>query len=291
VAYSAATGRRLWVRRYNGPGNGFDIARSVAVSPGGGRVFVTGGSRGRAAGDDYDYATVAYSAATGRRLWVSRYNRPEPPSTQLGDTASAVAVSPGGGRVFVTGSSWGGRAAGIDYATVAYSAATGRQLWVSRHNKGFAHVMAVSPDGTTVFVTGEATAGPITTTPPSPTAAEAAGAAGAAQHLGAPPAGQRSLLRTVSSVPLWLAASMRRHRAGRSGAGMTTTWCAERSFLHRTWISGTRPLGAQIEPYRRILFAKKRLGQSQSVMLRSAPWLIRSLALLFSGCGQFYAFG
>jgi hypothetical protein len=39
------------------------------------------------------------------------------------------------------------------------------------------------------------------------------------------------------------------------------------------------------------LFAKKRLGQSQSVTLRSAHWLIRSLALVFSGCGPFYAFG
>ena len=41
----------------------------MAVSPGGSRVFVTGASGG-------DSETVAYSAATGRRLWVSRYNGP-----------------------------------------------------------------------------------------------------------------------------------------------------------------------------------------------------------------------
>jgi len=70
VAYSTATGGQLWVRRYSGAGNRADIARSVAVSPGGSRVFVTGESRGR--GTFEDYATVAYDAATGRRLWVGQ---------------------------------------------------------------------------------------------------------------------------------------------------------------------------------------------------------------------------
>ena len=74
VAYSAATGARLWAARYNGPGNGGDTAFSVAVSPGGSRVFVTGGSRGTRSGADY--ATVAYRAATGARLWAARYNGP-----------------------------------------------------------------------------------------------------------------------------------------------------------------------------------------------------------------------
>ena len=96
VAYSAATGRQLWARRYNGPANGYDDAFSVAVSPGGTRVFVTGNSGGRATSQDY--ATVAYDAATGRQLWVSRYNDP----ANL-DLVCGVAVSPGGSRVFVTG--------------------------------------------------------------------------------------------------------------------------------------------------------------------------------------------
>jgi len=162
VAYSAATGRRLWVGRYNGPGNGFDGASALAVSPAGTRVFVTGQSQGRGTGSlADDYATVAYSAATGRQLWVSRYTGPPRKSRDNG--ASALAVSPGGSRVFVTGYSFG-RVTRFDYATVAYSAATGRQLWVSRYNgagNGFdaAASVAVSPGGSRVFVTGYSAGG------------------------------------------------------------------------------------------------------------------------------------
>ena len=151
VAYSAATGARLWAARYNGPANGNDAAHSVAVSPDGSRVFVTGESRGATT---TGYLTVAYSAATGARLWVQRYNGPG----HGDDAASAVAVSPGGSRVFVTGASQGTRS-GPDYATVAYSAATGARLWVARYNgpangNDAASAVAVSPGGSRVFVTG-----------------------------------------------------------------------------------------------------------------------------------------
>ena len=152
VAYSAATGARLWAQRYNGPGNRDDGAGSVAVSPGGTQVFVTGTSPG--AGSGSDYATVAYSAATGARLWVKRYNGP----ANRDDYGSSVAVSPGGTRVFVTGTSQGGTS-GYDYATVAYSAATGARLWAQRYNGPAnggdeAGSVAVSPGGTRVLVTG-----------------------------------------------------------------------------------------------------------------------------------------
>ncbi len=140
------------MRLYNGPGNSFDAASSVVVSPGGSRVFVTGESQGTRSGPDY--ATVAYSAVTGARLWAARYNGPG----NGFDAASSAAVSPDGSRVFVTGESRG--ATTTDYATVAYSAATGAQLWVRRYNgpangNDGASSVRVSPGGTRVVVTGD----------------------------------------------------------------------------------------------------------------------------------------
>ena len=149
---AASPGAQLWVKRYNGTGNSTDDATSVAVSPGGGTVFVTGSSPGTTSFEDY--ATVGYNSATGARLWVSRYNGPDNGE----DEASSVAVSPDGKTVFVTGYSYGTTAGEVDYATVAYSAVTGAQLWVQRYIspalQGFATSVAVSPGGKAVFVTG-----------------------------------------------------------------------------------------------------------------------------------------
>ena len=125
VAYNAATGARLWARRYNSAGNGDDFAYSVAASPDSSKVFVTGGSQSSTTG--FDYATVAYNAATGARLWARRYNS----AGNGDDLARSVAASPDGSKVFVTGTSRE-ETPGSGYATVAYSAATGTQLWARR---------------------------------------------------------------------------------------------------------------------------------------------------------------
>jgi hypothetical protein len=148
IAYRAATGARLWVKHYNGPGNGDDFPTAATMNPGGGMLFVTGSSQGKA----YDYATIAYRAATGARAWVSRYNGPGKGT----DTAWAVA-SPGNGDVYITGASKGTRT--VDYATIAYRAATGARAWVRRYNgPGNGHDeawgMAMRPSPVTLFVTG-----------------------------------------------------------------------------------------------------------------------------------------
>ena len=100
VAYDAATGTQLWAKRYNGPANFFDGANALGVSPDGSTVFVTGQSDGSVG---FEYATIAYDAATGTQQWVSRFKGP----TGLGNVANALGVSPDGSRVFVTGGSVG----------------------------------------------------------------------------------------------------------------------------------------------------------------------------------------
>ena len=154
VAYAASTGAQLWVARYDGSGNGEDMAVSIAASPDGSTVFVTGASTGKAG--DMDYATVAYVASSGAKLWANRYKGP----ANLDDRANFVTTSPDGSKVFVTGQSQ--TTGGQDYATVAYNPSTGVQQWVKRYKgpvngASGAYSIAASPDGSTVFVTGEST--------------------------------------------------------------------------------------------------------------------------------------
>src|SRR5204862_8268109 len=59
LAYDALTGARDCVKFYNGPSNDTDRATSLAISPDGTKVFVTGGSAGSTSSD---YATIAYVA-------------------------------------------------------------------------------------------------------------------------------------------------------------------------------------------------------------------------------------
>ena len=158
IAYNAATGAQQWVSRYNDSHNRRDVASALAVSPDGTTVFVTGSSMG--ATINTDYATVAYNAVTGAQRWVRRYDGP----AHRDDSAFALALGPGGHTVYVTGGSkrnvnQRNTRAVPDYATIAYNAATGAQRWVSRYeglgHGGTAFAVAAGPGGHTVYVTGE----------------------------------------------------------------------------------------------------------------------------------------
>jgi hypothetical protein len=154
IAYEASAGEELWVRRYNGPGlteeEGNDEAHAIGVSPDGARVFVTGASFGRTS--DWDYATIAYDAATGKRRWVARYDGP----TSSADFAQALGASPDGGTLYVAGYSYGRSFA--DYATLAYDTVTGEQRWLRRYNGpaggyDFGQDIAIGP-ADELYVTG-----------------------------------------------------------------------------------------------------------------------------------------
>lgn len=155
-----ARGAVLWTARYNGQGNGVDRALASAISSNGATLFVTGSSAG--SGGRLNYTTMAYRAGTGKRLWVSRYGGPG----SLAATPWAIAVSPSGRTVFVTGiapaPAGSGQPSSVhDYVTVAYSARTGARLWVSGYDGPPAAVqfvrttaLAVSPNGQTVYIDG-----------------------------------------------------------------------------------------------------------------------------------------
>ena len=153
IAYDALTGVELWARIYNGPGNGIDQAHELVVTPDGSGVIVTGSSEG-ALGDP-NFATVRYDAVTGDQVWVRRYDGPH----NAYDYPTDIGVSPDGSRVFVTGTSY--RYGGDDgnFTTVAYTGA-GNELWSRRYDgpasgDDVASALAVSPDGSAVFVTGQ----------------------------------------------------------------------------------------------------------------------------------------
>ena len=147
ISYSSV-GIPLWTNRYNGLGNGADIANSIAVG-GNGNVYVTGYSD-TTYGNNNDYATIAYSSA-GIPIWTNRYNGPG----NSYDQAKGVAVG-GDGNVYVTGSSVGS-GSDTDYATIAYSS-VGLPLWTNRYNglgngNDYANSIAVGSNGN-VYVTG-----------------------------------------------------------------------------------------------------------------------------------------
>jgi outer membrane protein assembly factor BamB len=146
VAYDAS-GNQSWVARW--PGGAF--ASAIAVD-GAGHVYVTGYVPEIFGGDWY--ATVAYNATNGSELWEKVYYDGDGEGTH--HRANAIAVD-GDGHVYVTGYSTDDVTGGTSYATVAYDAITGTQLWVARFS-GFglsnvATAIAVDAAGH-VYVTG-----------------------------------------------------------------------------------------------------------------------------------------
>ncbi len=132
-----AEGNRLWEALYNGPGNGWDVARALGIDAAG-NVFVTGQSRDPFG--EYDYATIKYDSA-GIEQWVARYDNGDPTAVVLDSS----------GSVYVTGE------ANDDYTTIKYSS-SGHLQWVQIYNSPSnsadgANAIAVGSD-LNVYITG-----------------------------------------------------------------------------------------------------------------------------------------
>ncbi len=141
-----------WIETYDGPGSWGNRARDVAVSPDGALVFVTGEGDAETLAD---IATLAYEAETGTLAWRRGYDGPG----RRWDAGNALAVSPDGKILFVTGASHGGRGEGYDVATIGYDARTGAKLWVARftgppRRDADGSVLMVGPRGNRLFVGG-----------------------------------------------------------------------------------------------------------------------------------------
>jgi hypothetical protein len=150
VKYSPS-GQQLWEARYNGPGNGHDLAKAVAVDAEG-NVYVTGMSWGGPS-TLYDYATVKYNSS-GEEQWVGRYNGPG-----NGHDVATALVLDGQGHVVVTGQSIGAEP-GWDYATIWYDVVTREGGPLVRRYNGPANgndiptALAVDREGC-IYVTGQ----------------------------------------------------------------------------------------------------------------------------------------
>ena len=148
-AVAASPGHRLWAQIYDGPAQGRDEPTAIVVNPNSSAVYVTGSRSSNLVGQDA--VTVAY-APDGGRLWTSRYDGP----SHFDDGAVDIGVSPDGTMVFITGQSAGPSSSQI--LVVAYKAANGGRAWSTRIGSQLlfdeVRALAVSPDGSVVFVTG-----------------------------------------------------------------------------------------------------------------------------------------
>lgn len=143
-------GVQKWVARYNGPGNGYDVATAICVDSAKG-VYVTGYSLG--AGTSYDFATIKYDPATGSQKWAARYNGPG----NLQDMPTAMVLDRSDGSVYVTGSSVSASGK-TEYATIKYDT-NGSQVWAKSYGytgTGTDSPTAIAIDGSdgSICVTG-----------------------------------------------------------------------------------------------------------------------------------------
>lgn len=168
VALDVLTGATAWVARYTTPDNYHESTASAVLSPDGSKLFVTGNVLETDTYEARDYLTLAFDSSNGAVLWSDTYNGP---GGDLHDHAVGIAAAPDGSRVFVTGTIHYFDPpcclTQFDFATIAYDASTGERLWLSLYDSSitsiggtvgffdYATQLALSPDGSLVFVAGD----------------------------------------------------------------------------------------------------------------------------------------
>ncbi|SNT49158.1 PQQ-like domain-containing protein [Asanoa hainanensis] len=154
VAYDPKSGKELWTAHYGGPAGTYAEPNDTKLSPDGRTLYVTGVTAADNTGNDA--VTIAYDTATGAKRWEARYTGPE----AFTAWSNAVVVSRDGRHVYVTGMTTLAEGGIDDFFTASYDAATGKQAWVSRYDgpgkaTDDARMIALAPDGRTVFVGGQ----------------------------------------------------------------------------------------------------------------------------------------
>jgi hypothetical protein len=127
LAYDTASGDLAWSATYDGPDHGGEDLFAVAATSDG--VYATGYSFRAPFG--LAGITLGFEADTGAARWSDRYAFAEETSSG----GNAIAASPDGTRVTMTGSSDHGFDFGDemrDYLTITYDTASGSPLWLDR---------------------------------------------------------------------------------------------------------------------------------------------------------------
>ena len=145
VAYDASNGQQLWTDSFAG---GFGkINARISAAPDGSRLYAAA-SELDADGFSAAWVLIAYDPATGERLNTAHH-------PTVGSLPAGIAVSPDSSRVFIAGAKSNNSA-----LTVAYDAA-GNELWDAQFGSSstsstrpwYYGAIAVSPDGSRVFIT------------------------------------------------------------------------------------------------------------------------------------------
>jgi WD40 repeat protein len=152
VAYDAATGAQLW----RVPAGGHE-----AISPDSSAVIVAKSKVQTSTGLWY-YLITAYDPVSGAKLWAARY------STQYGTSRDepAVALSPDGSTLFITGATNSSKCCKTQVVTVAYNASDGSELWTAGYtgpadSSPTGQALTVAPDGSDVYVLASTTTGDV----------------------------------------------------------------------------------------------------------------------------------